>query len=228
MALADTQFTHKIPYFLDLLSRYNTAIPIQSQWMLVVNAFPSAIIEQVKEYEAFAKSDKSDSWNISAHIDRLTEDAVQKTKGCIFAQDVKMPPDGIGVERVGDFNGAYVKGGITTTRTDFGTLDASFLETNLSFVDLVLRPWAIMSAHKSLIARSAGGNNLKTNIDVYHLGKNGAYTEMVVRKHYTFYNCVPVSIDSEVYSYTGEKVQQRQVSFAYSYYTISKDAKIGE
>src|SRR5579864_5107173 len=145
-----------------------------------------------------------------------------------------MPIDGIESGRAGEFTGGYVRGVYTTQRKDFGLFDVSFLDTNLSFADSVLRPWSIMAAHRSLIARASDtnastnatntpnqGNGVKTNIIVYHLAKDGADQPMIVREQYNFYDCVPVDIDGPHYSSEGEQVVLRQIKFLYSYYTVN-------
>lgn len=223
-----------IPYFLGLLAQYNTAIPIQSQWILEFESIPKSLIDKVSQYENYILADKESIWKHSSHTAILTEDGYQKVKGCIFAQSVKMPPDGVATERVGDYNGGYVKGLVTGTRMDFGTFDTAFLETNLSFADIVLRPWSIMASHRSLIARgnskkekgiSSSPSGAGTNVNVYHLAKAGAGKPMIVRKHFIFYDCFPVSVDSEEYNYSGDKIIQRQVSFGYSYYSLGNAAQ---
>jgi len=229
MARASLELTSRIPAFFDLLGQQDTSIPIQSQWVLVFDHFPTDVITDVKVLEAFSSSQGALSWDIQNAFSKAIANPLQTTKGCIFAQAVNLPPDGFENARVGEFYGGYVKGLISTTRKEFGTFSASFLETNLSFADAVLRPWSIVVAHKSLIARdaamqsvtSAGPNKaLKTRITVMQLGKAGWGVTPVIRKQFNFYDCVPCSIDSEEYSYEGEKVVQRQVEFLYTYYTL--------
>lgn len=229
MVIDSTKFTNRVPHFFDLLSNQATSIPIQSQWVLEFSTLPFELINQVGEYETYlSTSSKSiGNWNISASVAIAKDRSLQNEKGCIFAQSVVMPTDGMESQRVGSFTGAYVKGLVTTARTEFERFSVSFLETTLSFADMVLRPWAIMASHKSLIARptdtpagASGSGSIKANIQVYHLAKTGHGKAPIIRKQFSFYDCVPVFIDTEEYSSQGEKVIERQVNFIYSYYTL--------
>ncbi len=229
MAQVQTEFMGRVPAFFDLLGQQNTSIPIQSQWVLVFDHFPTTVISDVKKLEQYAGAQGNISWDIQDAFSKLVASPLQQTLGCIFAQGIQLPPDGFDNLRVGEYYGGYVKGLISTNRKEFGTFGVSFLETNLSFAEGVLRPWSIVVAHKSLIARGtalpnsttpAQSTDLKTTITVYQLGKAGYGVPPVIRKQFSFYNCVPSSIDSEEYSYEGEKVIQRQVEFLFSYYTV--------
>ena len=238
MANGDT-FSGRIPHFFDLLGQLPTSIPIQSQWVLIFQGFPTDLINRVGRYEAYEKADPSTSWrNVQLFTDVETSAPLQLLKGCVFAQKINTPSEGIDYIRVGEnYKGGYVKGPVTGTRADFNTFDASFLETNLSFADMVLRPWSIMAAHQGLFAREAdtvggltprngGLAGIKTNISIYHLGKAGAGIPPIVRKLYNFYECVPISVDSESYSYITDEMVLRNVSFLYSYYTSDADPNI--
>jgi hypothetical protein len=232
--LGGSPWVGRVNHFFDLLSDLSTGIPIQTQFVLWFEGFPVDLINQVVRYESYARA--YNAWgNIAAFVDDQTSDPLQHIKGCIFAQGVNTPTEGIATDRVGEnYRGGYVKGPITTARNDFNNFEVSFLETNLSFADMVLRPWSIMVAHRSLLARAEdtgpnaspiqpGVNGIKTNMVLFHLAKTGPGSSPIVRKQYNFYDCVPVSISSEDYSSLGDEMKLRQVSFLYSYYTCSAD-----
>lgn len=226
-------FTGRIPHFFDLLSELAISIPIQSQWVLLFQGFPTQLITQVTQFEGYQRVDQSSSWsNVKIFVDAETSDPLQQTKGCIFAQKINTPSEGFETNRVGDnYKGGFVKGPVSTARKEFNTFDVSFLETSLSFADMVLRPWSIMASHHGLMAREgdttgnqltpaqSNTNGIKANISVFHLGKAGAGVPMIVRKQYNFYDCVPTSISSESYTYIQDEAVYRDVSFLYSYYT---------
>ncbi len=229
MAINSTEFTGRVPHFFDLLSRQDISLPNQSQWVMEFSTIPSALINQISQYESFQTTSSASigNWNINGSVALATDRTLQNDKGCIFAQSVVMPAEGTATERVGEYMGAYVKGIVTTKRNEFENFSVSFLETNLSFADMVLRPWTIMAAHKSLIARptdlvagASGNSSIKANIQIYHLAKAGYGIAPIIRKQFSFYDCVPVSIDTEEYNYGDGKVIQRQINFVYSYYTL--------
>jgi hypothetical protein len=221
-------FSSRIPHFFDLLSKFGTSIPVESQWVVWIQQFPEVIIKRVLQFENYPEGDV---WtNIGPTISRAVADPLQKIKGCIFANQVSIPGESVAIDHAGEgYRGGYVKGPLTTARAEFGNLTINFVETNLSFGDLVMRPWAIMVGHLGLLARETDDQNhlIKTNINVYHLAKAGAGKPMVIRKQFNFYNCVPISVSSEEYNYEGaSQTKMRQVEFLYSYYTSSTSPSI--
>jgi hypothetical protein len=222
-------FTHRIPHFFDLLSTQAHSIPIQSQWVLYIHSFPSRIISQVREFEDYTAG--SGHWsNVAILVDNETADPVQRIKGCIFANQINTPTETLNIERPGDnYKGGFVKGPVSTSRADFNNFTVSFLETNASFADMVLRPWAIMVAHYGLIAREneSADNRIKTNMTVYHLAKAGYGVSPIIRKQFNFYGVVPINISSDDYTSDAESATKtRQVDFLYNYYTADADPAI--
>jgi hypothetical protein len=95
------------------------------------------------------------------------------------------------------------------------------LETNASFLDLVIRPWVIMVGYNGLIARSRNSDkNVKAMIDVVFYAKTGFGYPMGIRKVYRFYNVAPISIGGETYSYNEEGLRYTDVKFVYDKYAV--------
>ena len=67
--------------------------------------------------------------------------------------------------------GCHIKTVVGNSRNDFNKLDMVFLDTNTSFVENVIRPWAIVTSHLGMIAYPPNDpSNYRTNITLYKLG----------------------------------------------------------
>ena len=115
-------------------------------------------------------------------------------------------------------------------RQSFAPVNIEFLETNVSFNEFVLRPWAIMCQHEGLIARNWNAefpgqhdpkervttdmmviNYAKAGASATHGGANYRSTRgMVPRKMWFFTDCFPVNIGQERYSYTPDSSPDRR------------------
>jgi|GEM_PF-5886159 len=138
--------------------------------------------------------------------------------GALFANSVTIPGDGMNVAKLGSEGSGLIKGNISNGRMDMENLSMSFLDTNMSFCDYNLRPWAIYASHKSLKDPS-----VKTTIIVMQLAKAGSGKPLMPRAIWTFHDACPVAIHSQEWNYGGDNVVNRQVDFAYNYYTLNAD-----
>lgn len=236
--LAPSIVSSHIPYFHSFLCRwaYNMALPFF--WVVVIDAQNrSHLMNSITSIGNIEPSLKG-KWNISSQdLQAVFNDEVQNTIGCIFADGVEIPGMGMSVGKAG---GALGRGGhlgspISEGRSDPGTLQISFKETNMSFVDLFLKPWSVITSYKGLIADDGGlrgnsgatywGGSIKANIHVYQLAKAGTgvdvCTSSVVRKQYHFYDAVPTEVSSDSMTMEQSGVNKRQTHFAYNYYTVS-------
>lgn len=144
----------------------------------------------------------------------------------MLVQGINIPGDGFSVSRPSNSNvGGFLKPMITGVRNDVPEMDLTFLENNNSITDFVLRPWVIHSSYSSLkFAKRA-------TITCYNLTRSPSGFR--VRKKFTFYNAVPMSIDSEQYTYVADSSYvTRQTKFAFTHYTLDdgtsmKDSLLG-
>lgn len=89
-------------------------------------------------------------------------------------------------------------------------LDIQFQETNVSFVDHIIRPWIQLYATYGNFA----DNDLTSNVTIYFLSKETVSSRSffatstakpIVRKTYKYYDCIPYNIQSaNVAEYTGD------------------------
>ena len=226
--MSKLEYTSQIPFFLEkVLSRPASALPKGAQWILSFEGFfnketTTRDYEQVLPVPAIKRGIEFEpqKWNIDKAIETTLEDSYQKVKGCMFAQAVSIP----GESSVANPEGLQQSGFIRTFtgggRDPFANLQISFLETNVSFVDNVIRPWVIATAHLGMIARS-GRDNYRCNITVYKLGVITSNESPFVLQKYTFFGACPISVTGEEYNYTQTQSPiNREAQFVYHYYTL--------
>lgn len=131
-----------------------------------------------------------------------------------LARSVVFPSDGIETARMGVSNSGGIKGLVGQQRTDLPTVTITFLETNQSFVDLLIRPWCVLVGHRGLKAFDLRIYSL--DLVCLQKTRNG----LKIRKTISLQQAVPTEIDSEEYNYTGDKLIDRQIQFAYTKYTV--------
>jgi hypothetical protein len=90
-----------------------------------------------------------------------------------------------------------------------------FLETNLDFVDGIIRPWIITASYNGLIELDKS-QSIKADLEVVQYTKGASRP---VRKVHSFLNCVPFSVQSNSLDYDAERVIKRTVGWIYNHYT---------
>lgn len=229
--MSTTALDGHIPFFLEsFLSRPASALPKGAQWVLTFEGYfnresSTRDYKEVLPVPAIKRGIQFEpqKWNIEKAIETTLESDYQEVKGCMFAQAVSIP----GEASVANPEGLQQSGFIRTFsgggRDPFANLQISFLETNVSFVDNVIRPWVIATAHLGMIARS-GPDNYRCNISVYKLGVISADQPPFVLQKYTFYGACPISVSGEEYNYTQTTSPiNREASFVYHYYTLDTE-----
>ena len=219
----DKSFIGQIPFFLsEILGNPASSLPKGAQWAVEFEKFP-AVIKRVAEFE-------NATWNISAAFDAITTASIQKTKGCLLAHAVSVPGDSFAATNEGTQYGGLLRPTINSGGRNSENLTISFIDTNVSFVENVMRPWVIVTAHLGMIAypETGEGSELqyRTNVTFYQIGVTSPNLPPYVRHKITYYGVCPLNVGSEEYNYGATTAPQiRQVQFAYNYYTI--DSKSG-
>jgi hypothetical protein len=235
--MTHTEFEGQIPFFLqNFLSRPATSIPKGGQWVLVFEgtddrytdqtSTPSSPKNDVIPIQAIIKGTKFEpkQWDIEKAIATTLYTDFQEKKGCMFVQAVQIPGEANQVNPEGLQQSGYIRTFTGAGRDAFQNLQISFLETNISFADNVIRPWVIATSHLGMIARS-GPLNYRCNISIYKLGVLSQETSPYVAQKYTFYGACPISVTGEEYNYTQTTSPvNREATFVYHYYTVTTDA----
>ena len=133
----------------------------------------------------------------------------------LFAQGVSFIADGLTTSRIGTGQIGATKGLITEGRLDLNATNITFLESNVSFVDGFIRPWSVLVGHRSLKCAA-----LRCNIAFHCLEKWSLMEPLKVRKTMFLRNAVPINIDAEEYNYSGDKIIERHVQFAFDRYEM--------
>lgn len=201
-------------YFLQQMESWISTPSNATQWVLLFEDFPKTLKTQVlNELEPT----KGEAWNVP--YKQLTNYFLQKTIGCVFAQGVEIPRERMEVSYPNSKRG-FRGSPIAEKRTPHQNLNLSFLETNLSFVDGICRPWSILTSHKGLVARP-DDESIKTNLTLIQYGRTNQYLSPIARKMWTFFDVCCTNVEKVPYDYKEDSVEVRSsVEFAYSTYQL--------
>jgi hypothetical protein len=213
------EYTNQIPFFLEqFLSRPASALPKGAQWVLQFDAGNGAIVP----VEAIKKCIKYEpgGWEIEEGMNLVLDKNYHETKGCLFAQAVQIPGESMVANPEGLQTNGFIRGFVGGGRDTFPSLQVTFIETNISFVDNVIRPWIIATSHLGLIARS-GEDNYRGTINVFKLGVIDSFKPPIVTQKYIFWGACPISITGEEYNYSPSNSPiNRETTFTYHYYSV--------
>jgi hypothetical protein len=195
-------------YFLLQLESWLTSIPLQSQWIILINPFPGCINSDI--LRGLEATTEPAQFDVDQSRALLTAYPFQKVNGCLFAQEVQVPGESMNIQKAGVTSGAqrgFLPGIISAGRNLSNTLNIQFLETNTSFTDFIIRPWLIAAEHFGFVAkekdsiRSRDLRNVKSTMYVLEYSRTYQNVSMIPKKVWTFYNCAPISINSRTLGY---------------------------
>jgi hypothetical protein len=212
--LADT--TNLLEKMASMLFSYNG--PALSQlWLVEIDA---TNLTNIISYINSQRTDYDDEFSLSdldpGSISR--EWYINNTHCLLAMSQTILPSDSINTQRSLITNSGLVGGLFGSTRDAFPNATISFLETNNSFIDFVLRPWMTMVGHKSL-----KDFNLRMNItmtEYQKVGQPSSGFNLIPRKRVKLIDAAPVRVSSEELNYTGDKIMIKNVEFAYTKYKI--------
>jgi len=229
-------------YYLNLLGKWPTGLALASQWLIYfdftsVNSLMGNLQGILRDRETI------DQWNLNSNVTQYLLDgslqyAGNNIMGCAFARQVSLPGETIDAGNKGLDYGGFQAPATASNRENYKKLGVTMLETNASFLDLVLRPWIISVGYNGLVARPTNSPlYVKSNfVDVVMLAKTGRMNDfyaaapsnsysniaapMGIRKIYRFYNVAPVNMPGEEYSYMEEGLRTSNVEFVYDSYAV--------
>jgi len=207
-----------------LTSKWDYDIPHKFVWAVDIYNVDKPNIDRIlNQYE---RRDRRRHWPVEQSI---TLNTIRDRFGFIgLAQSVGFPNEGFDIENMSVENrGGQIPGLAAGPRYPYGSsnkLDITFLETNIDIIDYFIKPWIIATAHKGLIEDGNPDTNIKATIEAY-LYARATNKQFVptLRKHITFYNCVPFVVTPDEISYgdLGYNDIVKTVSFAFQRYTIN-------
>jgi hypothetical protein len=215
-----TDFSGQIPLFFEsFLSRPASALPKGAQWVVDFEG-----LDQVKQaILKTASLEPGKGWSIESGLSTLIGDRDYNRKGCLFCQAVSIPGEQTIANPEGIQKNQFIRTSTGDGRSDIAPtgLRMVFLDTNVSFVDNVIRPWVVTTGRLGLIARPPGPTNYRQDISVYKIGVLTPNEPPYILQKYTFFGACPVDVSAEEYNYTPTSAPvNREASFLYHYYTL--------
>ena len=215
-------------YFLTQMESWFTAIPMTTQWIILIDQYPPGLKTSI--IQGLERNASGQEFDIDGAKNILTTYPLQKVVGCLFAANITIPNEAWNVESAYvDNNRGFLPDVLGGSRNhEAPILDIGFRETNTSFIDFVVRPWVILAAHFGLVARNPNDatqaiKNMKCNMHVMQYTRSRAGVSMIPRKVWSFYNCVPFTVNEETLDYTEEKMVTHNTRWTYSNYTVSNN-----
>jgi hypothetical protein len=194
-------------YFLLQLQSWVTTIPLQSQWIVLIQPFPSCLNTSILQGLERTGGD-SKNFDINRAKDILAAYPFQRVNGCLFAQSVQIPEESMNIQRATvQNNRGFLPGILSNGRNAQNTLNINFLETNTSFIDFVIRPWVIAGEHFGFVARENDTptrrdiRNVKSTVYIMEYTRTFQNISMIPKKVWTFFNCAPISVNTHTLTY---------------------------
>lgn len=214
-------------FFLSQMESWFTAIPLRTQWMLLIHGYPrllqTAVIQSLED-----RVGNSNNFDISQAVSILKSYPLNKVTGCVCAQGISIPSAqtlAVGRNKIfADKQRGFLPGQISEGRDSLDNLTIQFRETNTSFTDFVVRPWSILASHFGLVARQDGDpRDVTTNITILQYTRSYQKLSQIPRKIWTFYNCVPTNVSSQNLTYDAEAMEINSTTWSYSNYAIQNN-----
>lgn len=214
-------FIGQIPFFLNaVLSTPAGALPKGPLWVIVFD-FDNNILNTIKSVKDYEPT-MPEPWSIEEALNTVTSQRYQQEKGCMFAQTVSLPGEQFLYGREGPQYNSYIRGGVGQGRVDFDSVQINFLNTNVNFVDNVIRPWAVMTGHLGMIARPPE-KKYRCNLTVYKLGVDRVDRPPFIAQQFNFWGVCPIGVGGEDLTYSDNSQITKSAEFVYHWYTTSSN-----
>lgn len=216
-------------YFLATMESWVTALPLRTQYIALIDTYPAGINTNLIQSLEPINGDKK-NFDVSRARKIMASYPLNGVVGCIFLQGMQIPTENLnsGSAPIQN-NKGFIQGSILEGREAFSsnTLTLQFRETNLSFVDFVIRPWLLLASHAGYVARPRNDPKYcKANITLIQYTRSYQKVSQVPRKVWQFYNCVPLNLSNRDLSYDTEQMDAYNVTFLYDTYGIQNNLYI--
>jgi hypothetical protein len=208
-------YQNSIENFLSLyLSRPGSALPKNALWVVSFEGLTD-IKEALKETAKYEPS----KWILDNSLNLYIGND-DYTKTCFFVQAVSVPGEQAIVVPEGIQQNAFLRTPVGSGRSEYSGLQMTFLDSNINFVDGIIRPWIITTARLGMIARSKSNEQYRQKVRVVKLG-TFSRTAPTILQEYTFTGVCPINVASEEYNYTGSSSPTyREVTFSFLSYKL--------
>ena len=215
--------------FFELLQNFSTFPAARNFFLVKLYSLPAALTDENQKKLGITKN--------PTNVDKakkVYERYITGNDYMYLANGVDLTAEKLSVNNRGEYPNGLLPVGPFMDKKDYpdNDLDIQFSETNISFVDTIIRPWIqLYSVH---------GNfedlDLTTNIDIYFIAKEQLTTRTtlkstlfgqsggspVVRKIYKYRDCIPYNIvDSNLATYSGDnEIGNMSVKWRFSTYDV--------
>lgn len=212
----------RVGQFLRFLSNPETSIPKGAQWIVSFDEGSEKSLDNLifKAIQLAYDGEPNAFWKTLDSAKKIMKEEYQKT-ACLFCQAIALPGETIVSNVEGKiphngFIGSYVGGG----RENFPIMRMTFIDTHVSFVDTVLRGWALATAKFGMIARPRDDEkNYRANLVCHKFGisPNGPSIIQTVK----FFDLCCVGVSEEEYNYLPvTQPIMREARFVYNSYSL--------
>jgi hypothetical protein len=196
------------------------SIPSEANFIVKIDNIPYLAINNVIQDYYDENAQWEDIRGLRGELIKFIEEDKKINGRIVFATGVTIPGETLASGRVGPSTNTNVHGNLLSApvikgRNDPNNLTISFIETNISFTDYILRPWLFAVSTFGLFGRQTENQRVKGNLEVWHIdgfSKNSNST----RKQITYIDCAPVSVPDFTYAY-GENGNVRVVNTNWTY-----------
>jgi len=218
MADRITDFSGQIPLFFEsFLSKPASALPKGAQWVVDFEG-----LNDVKDAIQRTAELEPGKWDIRAGLNTLISNQDYNRKGCLFCQAVSIPGEQTIANPEGIQKNQFIRTAVGEGRSDYAPngLRMVFLDTNVSFVDNVIRPWVVTTGRLGMIARNKP-NVYRQDISVYKIGVLVPQAPPFILQKYTFFGACAVQVSEEEYNYAPTNAPvNREATFIFHHYSI--------
>ena len=216
--------------FFHLLKDFSTFPAARNFFLVKLHSLPAALTDENQKKLGITKN--------PPNVDKakaVYEKYITGNEYMYLANGVDLTSEKLSVNNRGErYPNGLLPVGPFMDRKDYpdNDLDIQFSETNISFVDTVIRPWIqLYSVHGNF-----DDINLTTNIDIYFIAKEqltsrGTFKSIlfgssggspVIRKIFKYRDCIPYNIvESNVATYTGDSdIGSMAVKWRFSTYDV--------
>ena len=221
----------KISHFLNVfLQRPASSIPKGSHWAVYFTNIKGRILPAIDL--AYQGEPNAEMWNSRRASQTLLSQHYSDDDGagCLFCQAIDLPGEGSTPVAEGNLKyNSYIRGYVGAGRTDFPLMRMSFLETNISFADSVLRGWSLATAKFGMIARNNEGDpkNYRTEMTCfrYVVTPEGPKVKLI----FNFKDICCISVDNQELNYDHVvSTTKRSAQFIYNSYTLDQVTDVPE
>jgi hypothetical protein len=217
--------------FFELLKDFSTFPASQNLFLVKIDKLPKQLTDENQRNLGITPGIQPLGINRSKSV---YERYIKGSEYMYLATGVDLTTEGLNVSNKGNLINGYLPVGPFVDSRDYPDTDLQiqFSETNISFVDTIIRPWVQLYS----IYGNFDDVDLTTDITIYFIAKEQLTTRKtfksilfgssggspVIRKYYTYKDCIPFNIlSANVAEYSGDtKIGSIGTKWRFSTYDV--------